>query len=447
LSRLESQFGRPQASKSNFKVALKKVKSMNIAEKILASASGKDEVKPGEIVDAKVDMAMANDITCPLAIKAFKEIGTPKVWDKNRIVMILDHQVPADSVKSAELHKIMRAFAKEQGIPLFYDVGYGGVCHQVMVEKGHVQPGELVVGADSHTCTYGCLGAFATGIGSTEMAGVFATGKIWLRVPSSIKVNSKGKFQRFVTPKDIILYVIGKVGADGANYKAVEFTGPSISGISISGRMTLCNMTVEMGAKTGIINPDEVTLEYVKAVSKKPFKTLTSDPDASYERTIKVDLEKLEPHVACPHSVDNVKPVKDVEGIRIDQAFLGSCTNGRLEDLELAVKFLDGRKVARNVRLIVTPTSQEVYMQALQCDLFEVFVKAGAFVCNPTCGACFGGHMGLLAPGEVCISTSNRNFVGRMGSPEAEIYLASPATVAASAVAGKIVDPTSFQEA
>jgi 3-isopropylmalate/(R)-2-methylmalate dehydratase large subunit len=420
---------------------------MNIAEKILASASGKDEVKPGEIIDAKVSVAMINDITGPLAIQAFKEIGTPKVWDKKRIVMILDHQVPADSVKSAELHKIMRAFAKEQDIPLFYDIGYGGVCHQVMVEKGLVRPGELVVGADSHTCTYGCLGAFATGIGSTEMAGVFATGTIWLKVPSTVKVNSTGRFQKFVTPKDLILYVIGKVGADGANYEAVEFAGPAISQISVSGRMTLCNMAVEMGAKTGLINPDNVTLEYVKTVTDKPFQALTSDPDASYEKTVEVNLNNLRPQVACPHSVDNVKPIKDVEGTKIDQAFLGSCTNGRLEDLELAARFLDGRKVAKNVRLVVTPASQDVYMQALKCGLFEVFVKAGAFVCNPTCGACFGGHMGLLAAGEVCISTSNRNFVGRMGSPEAEIYLASPATVAASAIAGKIVDPTGFQEA
>ena len=420
---------------------------MNIAEKILASASGKDEVKPGEIIDAKVDVAMVNDITGPLAIQAFNEIGTPEVWDKKRVVMVLDHQVPADSVKSAELHKIMRTFAKEQDIPLFYDVGAGGVCHQVMVEKGLVSPGELVVGADSHTCTYGCLGAFATGIGSTEMAGVFATGTIWLKVPSTIKVNSTGRFQKFVTPKDLILYVIGKVGADGANYKAVEFTGPAIDRISISGRMTLCNMTVEIGAKTGLINPDKVTLEFVKTVTNKLFKALTSDPDVSYEKTVEVNLNKLGPQVACPHSVDNVKLVKDVEGTKIDQAFLGSCTNGRLEDLELAVKFLDGRKVAKNVRLIVTPASQEVYMQALKRGLFEVFVKAGAFVCNPTCGACFGGHMGLLTAGEVCISTSNRNFVGRMGSPEAEIYLASPATVAASAIAGKIVDPTGFEEA
>jgi 3-isopropylmalate/(R)-2-methylmalate dehydratase large subunit len=420
---------------------------MNIAEKILASASGKDEVKPGDIVDAKVDKAMINEITGPLAIQAFKEIGTPKVWDKKRVVMILDHHVPADSVKSAELHRIMRTFAKEQGVPLFYDVGHGGVCHQVMVEKGHVLPGELVVGADSHTCTYGCVGSFATGIGSTEMAGVFAIGTIWLRVPSSIRIVVDGKFQKSVAPKDLILHVIGEVGADGANYKAVEFTGSAISGISMSGRMTICNMTVEMGAKTGLINPDKVTLEYVKTVTDKPFKVLTSDPDAHYEKTVEVNLDKLTSQVACPHSVDNVKPVKDVEGTKIDQAFIGSCTNGRLEDLELAARFLKGRKVAKGVRLIVTPASQEVYMQALQRGLFEVFVKAGGFVCNPTCGACFGGHMGLLTAGEVCVSTSNRNFVGRMGSPEAQIYLASPATVAASAVAGKIVNPADFQEA
>ncbi|MBS7615456.1 3-isopropylmalate dehydratase large subunit, partial [Candidatus Bathyarchaeota archaeon] len=388
---------------------------MNIAEKILAFASGRDEVKPGEIVDAKVDVAMINEITGPLAIQAFKEIGTLSVWDRNRIVMVLDHQVPADSVKSAELHKIMRAFAKEQKIPFFYDVGYGGVCHQVMVEKGHVRAGELVVGADSHTCTYGAVGAFATGIGSTEMAGVFATGTIWLKVPSTIKINITGRFQKFVTPKDLILYVIGKVGADGANYRAVEFTGQSIGSISISGRMTLCNMTVEMGAKTGLINPDSVTLKYVKDVADKQFKTLTSDKDASYEREVEVNLEKLGSQVACPHSVDNVKLVKDVEGTQIDQAFIGSCTNGRLEDLELAAKFLKGKRIAKNVRLIVSPASQDVYMQALQRGLFEVFLKAGALVCNPTCGACFGGHMGLLAPGEVCVSTSNRNFVGRMG--------------------------------
>jgi 3-isopropylmalate/(R)-2-methylmalate dehydratase large subunit len=420
------------------------VESVNVAEKILAAASGRSEVKPGQIVEAKVDMAMANEITGPLAIQAFKKIGISRVWNRQSIVLILDHQVPANSVKSAELHRIMRAFAKEQDIPLFYDIGFGGVCHQVMVEKGHVRPGELIVGADSHTCTYGALGAFATGIGSTEMAGVFATGAIWLKVPSSIKIDLTGTFRKYVTPKDLVLYVIGKIGADGATYKTVEFTGTSMLQISISGRMTLCNMAVEMGAKTGIIAPDEVTLAYIEECTDKPFMLIGSDSDAIYERTLKVKIDELEPQVACPHSVDNVKPIKEVEGIEIDQAFIGSCTNGRLEDLELAAKFLRGRKVAKDVRLIVTPASQEVYQQALKKGLLEILVEAGAYVCSPTCGACFGGHMGLLAAGEVCISSSNRNFSGRMGSPEAEIYLASPATVAASAVAGKIISPSNF---
>jgi len=419
---------------------------LNIAEKILAAASGREEVKPGEIVEAKVDRAMANEITGPLAIQAFKKIGAPRVWDRRRIVLVLDHQVPADSVRSAELHKIMRTFAKEQRIPLLYDIGYGGVCHQVMVEKGHVKPGKLIVGADSHTCTYGALGAFGTGIGSTEMAGVFATGEIWLRVPSTIRIDLSGSFPTCVAPKDVILYVIGKIGADGATYKAIEFTGTAIHKISVSGRMTLCNMTVEMGAKTGIISPDEVSLAYVESRTDESFMLIGSDSDAVYEKTLAVDIEKIEPQVACPHAVDNVKPVKEVEGVEINQAFIGSCTNGRLEDLKIAAKFLKGKKIAKGVRLIVTPASQEIYLQALQHGLLEVFVKSGAYVCNPTCGACFGGHMGLLASGEVCISSSNRNFVGRMGSPEAEIYLASPATVAASALAGKIVDPRRFSE-
>lgn len=419
---------------------------MTITEKILAHSAGLDQVKPGEIIDAKVDMAMANDITGPLAIKEFRRIGIKRVWDNRRIVLVLDHQVPADSARSAELHKIMREFAEEQGIEYFYDVGDGGICHQVMVERGHVRPGELIVGADSHTCTYGALGAFATGIGSTEMAAVFATGRIWLKVPETIKINVTGRFQDLVTPKDLILYVIGKIGADGAIYKAIEFAGPTIRDMSISGRLTLCNMVVEMGAKNGIIEPDEKTIEYVRSRTDKPFRTFKSDPDAKYERIIEFNVDSLEPMVACPHSVDNVRPVKDVEGIEIDQAFIGSCTNGRLEDLELAARILKGRRVKKGVRLIVTPASTQVYLEALEMGLISIFIKAGACVSNPTCGACFGGHMGLLAPGEVCISTSNRNFVGRMGSTEAMIYLASPATVAASAVEGKITDPRRFME-
>ena len=414
---------------------------MNISEKILAIASGRDEVKPGEIVDARVDMAMVNEITGPLAIEAFHKIGVEKVWDRNRIVMVLDHQVPANSVKAAILHKIMREFAKEQRIPNLYDVGRGGVCHQVMMEKGHVKPGNLIVGADSHTCTYGALGAFATGIGSTEMAAVFATGRIWLRVPETIRIEVDGRFQRFVTPKDLILMIVGAVGADGAIYKALEFTGEAIELMSVEGRMTICNMAVEMGAKTGIINPDEKTLNYVKERGGGIFNPVRSDPDARYEKTLRFDVSDLEPQVACPSSVDNVKPITEVEGVKIDQAFIGSCTNGRLEDLELAAKIIKGRKVKDGVRLLITPASQEVYLSALRRGLIEIFIEAGAYVCNPTCGACFGGHMGLLAPGEVCISSSNRNFVGRMGSPEAEIYLASPATVAASALTGEITDP------
>lgn len=420
---------------------------MNISEKILAASSGRDEVKPNDIVEARVEMAMVNEMTGPLAIQTFEKIGTEKVWDRQRIVLVQDHQVPADTVKSAELHKIMRAFAKEQAIPLLYDIGSGGVCHQVMVEKGHVRPGELVVGADSHSCMYGALGAFATGIGSTEMASVFATGKLWLRVPSSIRINIAGAFQKFVTPKDLILRIVGQVGADGAIYKSIEFTGPAINKIPVSGRLTMCNMTVEMGAKTGIIQPDRTTLDYIRDHASGPFKVVRSDEDATYEETMEFNIDNLEPQVACPHSVDNVKPAKDIQGVEIDQAFIGSCTNGRPEDLELAAEMLKGRRIKEGVRLLVTPASQEVYLEALKRGLLEVFVNAGAYVCNPTCGACFGGHMGLLAAGEVCISSSNRNFQGRMGSPESDVYLASPATVAASALAGEIVDPRHFMGA
>jgi len=419
---------------------------MNLAEKILARASGRDEVKPGEIVQSRVDTAMANEITGPLAIKAFREIGIPKVWDNERIVLIQDHQVPADTVKSAELHKIMRRFAEEQSIKFFYDIGRGGVCHQVMVEEGHVLPGDLIVGADSHTCTYGALGAFGTGIGSTEMAAVFATGEIWLRVPSSIKVNFCGSLRKHVAAKDLILYVISLIGVSGATYKAVEFTGSTISKLSIGERMTLCNMAVEMGAKAGLVNPDEKTLRYVEKLAGRPFEPLKSDQDADYEKTLKIDVSRIEPMIACPHAVDNVKPVKSVEDVKIDQAFIGSCTNGRIEDLRAAAEILGRGRISKGVRMIITPASRKIYLQALREGLIETFIEAGALVTNPTCGACFGGHMGLLAPGEVCISSSNRNFIGRMGSPEAEIYLASPITVAASALAGRIVDQIEYLE-
>ena len=414
---------------------------MNIIEKILANASNKKEVNPGEIVEAKIDVAMTHDLTGPLAIKSFNEIGAKKVWDSNKIVIILDHLVPASSVISAGLHKTVRNFAKEQNIKNFYDVGRGGVCHQVMPEKGHIRPGEVIVGSDSHTCTYGAFGAFATGIGSTEMAAVFATGKLWFRMPEVIKVDVTGNLPALVTAKDLTLKIIGEIGADGAIYKGLEFCGSTIRELSIDGRMVLANMAVEMGAKAGIIEPDQKTIDYVKSRTDKPFTAFKSDLDATYERTVHVDVSELEPQVAVPHSVDNVKPVSEVEGKHVEQAFIGSCTNGRIEDLREAAKILKGKKIAKGVRLIVIPASQEIYLNAIDEGLIKLFMDAGATVGNPNCGPCLGGHMGIMADGEACISTSNRNFIGRMGSTKSFVYLASPATVAASAITGKITDP------
>jgi 3-isopropylmalate/(R)-2-methylmalate dehydratase large subunit len=420
---------------------------MNITEKILAKASGKTQVQPGEIVDANVDMVMIHDLTGPLAVEAFKKIGVKKVWDNQKAVVILDHQVPAESVTAAELHKTMRKFAQDQRLQI-YDVGKGGICHQVMPEKGHVLPGSVIVGADSHTCTYGAFGAFATGIGSTEAAAVLATGKIWLKVPEAIKINVEGRFQRYVAPKDLILHIIGKLGAGGAIYKSAEFRGPTIRAMSIAGRMTLCNMTVEMGAKNGIVEPDETTRKFLEGRTTKmlpPFESLISDPDAAYEKTADIDVTDLTPQIAYPSSVDNVKPASEMGNVKVEQAFIGSCTNGRIEDLRVAAEIMKGNMVKDGVRTLVIPASQEVYRQALKEGLIEIFTDAGALVCGSTCGPCLGGHIGLLAPGETCVSTSNRNFIGRMGSKEANVYLASPATVAASAITGKITDPRELE--
>lgn len=420
---------------------------MNISEKILANASGKPAVKVGEIVDVTVDVIMVHDLTGPLAIKAFKKIGVSKVWNNKKVVIILDHQIPAESVKMAELHKMLRKFAAEQGIRL-YDVGEGGICHQVMPEKGYVTPGSLIVGADSHTCTYGAFGSFATGIGSTEAAAVFATGKLWLKVPETIRFNVEGKFSKYVTPKDLVLHIIGKVGVDGAIYKSVEFTGETMQDMSISGRMTVCNMAVEMGAKNGIVAPDATTRKFLESRVPKGemhVEHWQSDADAKYEKTVKINVSNLEPQIAVPSSVDNVKPISKVGEVAVNQAFIGSCTNGRIEDLQVAAKILKGKKVKAGVRALVIPASQEVYAQAVKEGLVEVFTEAGALMCGATCGPCLGGHIGLLASGEVCVSTSNRNFVGRMGSPEANVYLASPAVVAASAVTGKLTDPRKLE--
>ena len=416
---------------------------MNITEKILTKSAGVENVHPGDIIDSNVDILMIHDLTGPLAVKSFEKIGIKKVWNNQKIIVVLDHQIPAESIKAAELHKTMRNFAKNQKLKI-YDVGKGGICHQVLPEKGHVLPGEIILGADSHTCTYGAFGAFATGIGSTEAAAVMATGKIWLQVPESIKINVNGEFKKFVTPKDLILFTIGKLGAGGAIYKSIEFAGSTISTMGMSGRMTICNMAVEMGAKNGIIEPDKTTEKFLEGRTKQSNKTLKffkSDSDTQYEQIVDIDVTNLEPQIACSPSVDNIKVVSEVDNIQIDQAFIGSCTNGRIEDLRLAAKILKGKRVKDNVRTLVIPASQEVYLQAIKEGLVETFTDSGALVCGATCGPCLGGHIGLLAKDEVCVSTSNRNFIGRMGSKEAKVYLASPATVAASAIAGRIIDP------
>lgn len=414
---------------------------MNTVEKILARASGEKEVSPGQIIDAKVDKAMMHDLTGPRVIDSFREIGVKRVWDPERIIVVFDHDVPPSTIKAAELQKKVRNFVREQGIKYLYDIGRGGVCHVVMLEKGHVKPGELIVGADSHTVTYGALGAFATGVGATDMAAVLATGSIWLRVPETLKFEVSGKLQKRVYAKDLILHIIGMIGAEGANYKAMLFSGQTIRDLGIDGRATICNMSIEAGAKAGIIEPDEKTIKYVKERAGEPITPIRSDEDAEFTKVYEIDASRLEPQVAIPPSVDNVKPVSEVGGIEIQQGFIGTCTNGRLDDLRAAAEILKGRRVKDGVRLVIIPGSQEVYDRALKEGLIEIFIKAGAIVCGPGCGPCIGISRGVLADDEVCISSANRNFVGRMGSPKSKVYLASPATVAASAIKGKITDP------
>ena len=412
---------------------------MTISEKILAKSADKNRVEPGEIIDAKVDMAMSHD-NAALVSKVFGEIGIKNVWNPDKIVIILDHRVPANNIKAAEAHKKIRDFIRKQKIKHFYDAGEG-ICHQVMIEKGHARPGMLVVGTDSHTTTYGAIGVFSTGIGATEMAAVWATGKLWLKVPETIRINISGNPPKLVTSKDIILHIIGKIKSDGANYKAIEFYGETIDKMSIESRLTMSNQSMEAGAKAAIIPPDSKTIEYVKSRTKESFDIVKADNDAKYEEILDFDVTDLEPMVACPHTVDNVKPVREVAGLEINQAVLGSCTNGRLEDLELAAKIIDGKNVHKNVRMIVVPASREIYLKAIEKGFIQKFVKAGAMVINPGCGPCLGAHQGILASGERAITSTNRNFRGRMGSPDSEIYLASPATVVASAIRGEITDP------
>jgi len=416
--------------------------AMTMAEKILAKASGNKELQAGEIIMVNIDVAMTHDLTGPLSVESFEKIGTKKVWDPEKIVIVFDHQVPADSIDAANNHMIMRKFVEKQGIQNFYDMREG-VCHQVLPEKGHVVPGEVVVGTDSHTCTHGALGAFATGIGSTDMAMVFATGKLWFKVPETIKFDITGKLQDNVFAKDVILNIIGKIGADGATYKACEFGGETTRNMTISDRMVLCNMAIEMGGKTGLVEPDQKTIHYLKGRSNKPYKIMKTDNNAQSLETIHININELEPQIACPHNVDNVKPVSEVEGTHIDQVFLGSCTNGRLSDLRTAAKIIKGKDISKNVRMLVIPASREVYSKAMDEGLLKTFVDSGALVCNPCCGPCLGGHIGLIGPGEVSLSTSNRNFKGRQGSSDAEVYLSSAAVAASSAVKGKITDPRS----
>lgn len=413
---------------------------LTISEKILARASGREEVRAGEIVKADVDVAMMPDLTTILSFHAMKGMGVEKVWDSEKVVIFLDHVAPATTIQAATVHRDIRKIVAEQHLRHFYDIN-AGICHQVLPEKGYVKPGTLIIGADSHTCTHGALGAFATGVGSTDMGAVLATGRLWLKVPETLRVEAEGELGRLVLPKDVILRVIGEIEADGATYKAVEFTGEAVRSMDVSGRMTLCNMAIEMGAKTGIVEADERTLSYLKERAEGSFEPVRGDEDASYSRTLDLSVDDLEPQVACPDKVDNVKPVSEVEGVPVNQVFIGSCTNGRYEDLEVAASILSGSRIHRGVRLLVVPASMDIYRKALDSGLIGTFTLAGALVSNPSCGACFGGHIGILAAGEVGLTTSNRNFRGRQGSPEAKVYLCSPATAAASALTGVITDP------
>jgi len=412
-----------------------------IAEKILSTRSGK-EVYAGDIVIADIDYAMSQDGTTPLAIRTFRRMDIKRVWNPERISFVIDHSAPSPLEGISNLHKMMRDFATEQNINI-YDIGCG-VCHQLIPENGHVVPGDLIVGADSHTCTYGALNAFSTGIGSTDIAAVYASGKLWFKVPESIKLIINGKLPSGVYSKDLILRIIGDLTADGATYMSVEFVGDTISELSIDARMTITNMAVEMGAKTGIMEADNKVIHYIKKHSSRKPNPVKGDEDAAYSKIIEYDATDMEPQIAKPHRVDNVCPVSDVEGINIDEAYIGTCTNGRLEDLGIAAEILKGRKVDTNVRLIIAPASRQILLNAIENGILKILIKAGATLVTPGCGPCVGTHNGIPADGDNVISTANRNFKGRMGNNKAHIYLASPATVAASAIKGRITDPREF---
>lgn len=416
-------------------------RAMTITEKILAAHAGLDEVKPGDLITAKVDITLANDITGPVAINEFRKIGVDKVFDKERVVFVPDHFTPNKDIKSAQNAKQIREFAKEQELKHYFEVGRLGIEHTLLPDQGIVGSGDLVIGADSHTCTYGALGAFSTGVGSTDLACAMASGETWFKVPETIKVVFNGKLNKWVSGKDLVLHLIGDIGVDGALYQALEITGSAIDELSIDGRFTICNMAIEAGAKNGIIPPDKTTEEYVKNRTLRPYKFYQSDENAEYSRVIEYNTADIEPTVAFPHLPENTKPISQVGNVKIDQAVIGSCTNGRLPDIKEAAEILDGRKVHPDVRLIVLPGTQEIYLEAMKLGYAEIIVKAGGVFSTPTCGPCLGGHMGILAEGERAISTTNRNFVGRMGHPKSEVYLSNPAIAAASAILGRIASP------
>jgi len=420
---------------------------MTITEKILAAHASLKQVAPGEIINCRVDVALGNDITAPLAIQAFRDMGASKVFDKTKVILVPDHFTPNKDIQSAEQCRFMREFAQEQGLAHYLEVGRMGIEHALLPEMGLVGPGYLVIGADSHTCTYGALGAFATGVGSTDLAAAMATGEIWLRVPETIKFIYTGTLQPWVGGKDLILYTIKAIGVDGALYKAMEITGETISSLDMSGRFTMANMAIEAGGKNGIFPPDEITLEYLRGRMESGYTLYQSDADASYADVKEYDCSRIEPQVACPSSPANVKGVRQLAKVTIDQAVIGSCTNGRLEDLRIAAQIIKGKQVAPYCRLIVIPATQEIYLQALREGLLEIFVQAGAAVSTPTCGPCLGGHMGVLGAGEVAIATTNRNFVGRMGHPTSRVYLSNPAVAAASAITGHITHPEEVMNA
>lgn len=420
---------------------------MTMTQKILAAHAGVPEVKAGELISASLDMVLANDITGPVSIKEFDKAGFQQVFDKSKVSLVMDHFTPNKDIKSAEQCKACRTFAKRFDIDNFYDVGEVGIEHALLPEKGLVAPGEAIIGADSHTCTYGALGAFSTGVGSTDVTAGMVTGKAWFKVPSAIKFDLAGAFPPHVSGKDLILHIIGMIGVDGALYKSMEFSGPGVSSLTMDDRFTICNMAIEAGAKNGIFPVDEVTLDYVKSRVNREFKTYEADEDAEYENVYHIDLSSLQPVVSFPHLPSNTRTFKDIPEIEIDQVVIGSCTNGRISDMEKAAAIFKGKHVAKGVRAIIMPATQKIYMECLKRGYLETFIEAGCIISPPTCGPCLGGHMGILAAGERCVSTTNRNFIGRMGHVESEVYLASPETAAASAISGKISSPAAEEKA